>query len=55
MPITLITDAANNVADGGLIVLGDAGFAPDAEGFTLLLAAAGPGTFAAAGRYELAL
>lgn len=51
--ITLVTEAANNVADGGLVVLSDAGFAPDAEGFTILLAAAGPGTFAAAGRYEL--
>ena len=52
--ITLVTEAANNVAEGGLVVLGDAGFAPDAEGFTILLCAAGPGTFAVAGRYELA-
>ncbi len=29
-------------------------FAPDAEGFTIVLAAEGPGTFAAAGYYELA-
>ena len=53
--ITLVTEAANNVAEGGLVVLGDGGFAPDAEGFTILLCAEGPGTFAAAGRYELAL
>ena len=38
---------------GTLIVLGDSGFAPDEEGFTILLAAEGPGTFAAAGYYEL--
>ena len=37
----------------GLVVLCDAGFAPDAEGFTLLVAASGPGPFAASGRYEL--
>jgi hypothetical protein len=51
--IRLIVDARANVADGGLVVLGDAGFAPDGEGFTLLLAAAAPGGFAASGRYEL--
>ena len=28
-------------------------FAPDVEGFTILLAAAGPGSFAATGRYEV--
>ena len=53
--ITLVTEAANTVAEGGLVVLGDGGFAPDAEGFTIMLCAEGPGTFAAAGRYELAL
>ena len=47
--ISLVAEAASNVAAGGLVVLGDAGFAPDAEGFTILLAAEGPGTFAAAG------
>lgn len=52
--VALVAEAANNVAPGGLVVLGDAGFAPDAEGFTILLAAEGPGTFAAAGYYELA-
>jgi hypothetical protein len=51
--IRLIVDARANVADGGLVVLGDPGFAPDGEGFTLLLAAAAPGGFAASGRYEL--
>lgn len=51
--IRLVTDAQTNVADGGLLVLSDPGFAPDVEGFTILLAAAGPGSFAAAGRYEV--
>ncbi len=51
--IRLVTEAAANVAEGGLVVLGDAGFAPDAEGFTLMLAAAAPGSFAASGRYEV--
>ena len=51
--LALVTEAASNVADGGLVVLSDPGFAPDEEGFTLLLAAEGPGTFAAAGYYEL--
>lgn len=52
--VALVTEAASNVATGGLVVLGDHGFAPDAEGFTILLAAEGPGTFAAAGYYEFA-
>ncbi len=52
--VSLVAEAASNVATGGLVVLGDAGFAPDQEGFTILLAAEGPGTFAAAGYYELA-
>lgn len=51
--IRLVPEATSNVADGGLVVLADPGFAPDAEGFTLLLAAAGPGSFAASGRYEV--
>jgi hypothetical protein len=51
--VRLIVDARTNVADGGLLVLGDGGFAPDDEGFTLLLAAAAPGGFAASGRYEV--
>lgn len=51
--IRLVTDAVTNGGQGGLIVLGDAGFAPDREGFTILLAAEGPGSFAAAGRYEV--
>ncbi len=50
--IRLVPDAEANVAEGGLLVLGDAGFAPDAEGFTLVVAAAGPGAFAATGRWE---
>ncbi len=51
--IRLVPEATANVADGGLVVLADPGFAPDAEGFTLLVAAAGPGSFAASGRYEV--
>ncbi len=51
--IRLSTDAASNVGDGGLVVLSDAGFAPDREGFTLLLAAQAAGSFAAVGRYEV--
>jgi hypothetical protein len=51
--IRLIPDGIANVADGGVVVLGDRGFAPDAEGFTLLVCAAGPGAFAASGRYEV--
>jgi hypothetical protein len=51
--IRLLPEAETNVAEGGLIVLADEGFAPDAEGFTILLAAGGPGSFAAAGRYEI--
>ena len=34
--------AARTSPPSGLVVLGDAGFAPDAEGFTLLVAADGP-------------
>jgi hypothetical protein len=51
--VRLVVEAGDNVADGGLVVLGDPGFAPDEEGFTLMLAAAAPGVFAAAGRYEV--
>jgi hypothetical protein len=51
--VRLIVEAADNVAGDGPVVLGDPGFAPDSEGFTLIVAAAGPGRFAAAGRYEL--
>jgi hypothetical protein len=51
--LRLRIERALNVPDGGLIVLADPGFAPDAEGFTLALAAAAAGGFAAAGTYEL--
>ena len=51
--IRLVPEATTNVGEGGLVVLADAGFAPDAEGFTLLLAAVGPGSFAASGRFEV--
>ena len=51
--IRLIPDAVSNVGDGGVVVLSDSGFAPDEEGFTVLLAAEGTGSFAASGRYEV--
>ena len=51
--VRLVPDALQNVSAGGLLVLADGGFAPDAEGFTILVAADGPGPFAASGRYEL--
>ena len=40
--VRLVPDVLQNVTASGLVVLGDAGFAPDAEGFTLLVAARGP-------------
>ncbi len=51
--IEISVDAAENVPDGGITVLSDPGFAPDREGFTLLLAAADPGSFSAAGSYRV--
>ena len=51
--IVLEIDASENVPDGGLVVLADPGFAPDRDGFTLLLAAASPGPFSAAGSYRV--
>jgi hypothetical protein len=51
--VRLVPDVLQNVTADGLVVPSDSGFAPDAEGFTLLVAAAGPGPFAASGRYEL--
>jgi hypothetical protein len=51
--IVLEIDASENVPDGGLVVLADPGFAPDRDGFTLLLAAAAPGQFSVAGSYRV--
>ncbi len=51
--VVLTVDAAENVPERGLVVLADPGFAPDREGFTLLLAAADPGPFSAAGSYRV--
>ena len=51
--IVLEIDASENVPDGGLVVLADPGFAPDRDGFTLLLAAADPGQFSVAGSYRV--
>lgn len=51
--VRLVVEVSDNVPEGGVVVLGDAGFAPDAEGFALMAAAAAPGAFAVAGRYEL--
>lgn len=50
--IVLQIEAAENIPDDGLVVLSDPGFAPDREGFTLLLGAAAPGPFSAAGTYR---
>lgn len=50
--IALDVTASENVPAGGLMVLSDPGFAPDHEGFTLLLAAAAPGPFSASGTYR---
>jgi hypothetical protein len=52
--IALEIDASENVSDGGLVILADPGFAPDRDGFTLLLAAKDPGPFSAAGSYRVA-
>lgn len=51
--LRLSVERAFNMPAGGLVVLGDPGFGPDAEGFTLALAAAAAGRFAASGTYEL--
>ena len=51
--VMLTVESAENVPPDGLIVLVDPGFAPDREGFTLLLAAADPGPFSAAGTYRI--
>lgn len=50
--IVLQIESAENIPDDGLVVLSDPGFAPDREGFTLLLGAAAPGPFSAAGTYR---
>ncbi len=49
--VTLTVDAAENVPDGGVAVMGDGGFAPSAEGMTLVIAANAPGRFVVRGRY----
>jgi hypothetical protein len=51
--VRLTLRSATNVPDGGLVVLSDAGFAPDREGFALMLASAQAGSFLASGRWEL--
>ncbi len=51
--IRLEIRSARNVPEGGLVVLADAGFAPDPEGFALMLAAESAGSFLASGRWEL--
>lgn len=51
--VLLTVDGAENVPERGLVVLADPGFAPDREGFTLLLAAADPGPFSATGSYRV--
>jgi hypothetical protein len=51
--IEIEVDATENVPQSGLLVLRDGGFAPSREGFALMLAAAGPGAFSAAGSYRV--
>lgn len=51
--LRLSVERAFNMPAGGLVVLSDPGFGPDTEGFTLALAAAAAGRFAASGTYEL--
>ena len=51
--VILEIDASENVPGGGLVVLADPGFAPDRDGFTLLLTAADPGQFSATGSYRV--
>lgn len=51
--IVLEIDASDNVPEDGLVVLADPGFAPDRDGFTLLLASAEQGPFSAAGSYRV--
>ncbi len=51
--LRLSVERAFNMPAGGLVVLDDPGFGPDAEGFTLALAASAAGRFAASGTYEL--
>lgn len=50
--IVLQIEMSENIPDEGLLVLSDPGFAPDREGFTLLLSAADPGPFSASGTYR---
>lgn len=51
--IVLDVDAAENVADGGVEIMTDPGFAPDRDGCTLRLTAADAGEFSAAGTYRV--
>ena len=51
--IAIEVDATDNVPRSGLLILRDGGFAPSREGFVLMLAAAGPGPFSAAGSYRV--
>jgi len=51
--IEIQIDATDNVPEGGVLILRDGGFAPSREGFALMLAAAGPGPFSAAGSYRV--
>lgn len=51
--IVLEVDVSENVPGGGVMVLSNPGFAPDRDGFTLLLEAAEAGPFSAAGSYRV--
>lgn len=51
--IDLAVDSATNMARGGLRVLDGRGFAPDEDGFALMLTADAPGPFAVTGTYRV--
>ncbi len=51
--IVLEIEVSENVADDGLVILADPGFAPDRDGCTLRLSAADTGQFSAAGSYRV--
>ncbi len=51
--IVLEIEVSENIADDGLVILADPGFAPDRDGCTLRLSAADTGQFSAAGSYRV--
>jgi hypothetical protein len=51
--IVLEIEVSENVADDGLVILADPGFAPDRDGCALRLSAADAGQFSVAGSYRV--